>query len=442
MSFINTPNPTKPKIIMKNWLLRSVKAVVTASLLSLTFQSCTKEVDDVNPKLSASTSSTDSYATLPATCKSVCLVNSQRQYIGTVDAALDNNYLYVTYKITKPNVYLLETNLDVFRDCAQLVRSWKIGLFGIMPDRFAYQACFRATDRRTTFTARIPRSAVDCLNIDLVSIAANAELTNCGVAWGTECDGTSNCVSINSATRFPGLNGGSFFQLNKTECSAPIDFTYAWEDLRNAGNDADYNDLVIKSNVTKRAATMDITFTASARGAGYDHAFKFNLPKTGVTSITGAADVQDNGTFYTVTVFPSTKTALPTSGTSGFANTVASELCVTPATRTVTVNINSTFRYNAARPYEPFISVYISGTASGTPTYDLGIYDLAANTGDTWTDTDGKVYPNGILIPADWKWPLENVRISTVYPTFTSLPNFTPTWANTAPAAGSFSTCD
>jgi hypothetical protein len=62
--------------------------------------------------------------------------------------------------------------------------SWKLGFFGIMPDRFAYQASWRATDRRTSYTARIPRSAVDCLNIDLVSIAANAELTNCGVAWG------------------------------------------------------------------------------------------------------------------------------------------------------------------------------------------------------------------------------------------------------------------
>jgi LruC domain-containing protein len=249
-------------------------------------------------------------------------------------------------------------------------------------------------------------------------------------------------VSINTATRFPGLNGGSFFKLDKTECADPIDFTYAWEDLRNTGNDADYNDLVIKSDVTKRATTMDITFVAAARGAFYDHAFKFNLPKTGVTSITGAANVQNNGTFYTVTVFPSTKTALPSSSASGFANTVASEICVTPATRTVTVNITSAFPYNATRPYQPFISVYTSGTASGTPDYDLGIYDLATKTGDTWTDGEGKVFPNGILIPANWKWPLENVQISAVYPTFTSLPNFTPTWANTVPAAGTFSTCN
>ena len=55
---------------------------------------------------------------------------------------------------------------------------------------------------------------------------------------------------------------------------------------------------------------------------------------------------------------------------------------------------------------------------------------------DTWVATDGQRYPNGILIPSDWKWPLESMPITGPYPNFMSLTvGFNPLWPTT-PAAG------
>jgi LruC domain-containing protein len=383
----------------------------------------------------------------PATCTSVCLVAGRTMYTGTVDVALDANFLYVTYNITAPNVYLLETHLDIFDNIDAFRNAKKLSGGGAIPGKFAYKASFSAGARKTSYTATIPRSVIDATGTDdCFFIASHAALSNGETAWGGLCNEASNGVTLNTANQFPGANWGTYFEFCKSSCSGPVDFTYAWEDLRNTGNDADYNDLVIKSDIIKTSNMMQIEFTAAARGAGYDHAFKFNIAKTGIplgaAGIFGAASVQDMGTYYTVTVFPSTKMALPSAGASGFANTVPSEPCVTPTTRQVTIAIDGSFPYNAARPYEPFISVYTSGTASGASSYDLNVYGVAA-TPDTWTDTDGKVYPNGILIPSDWKWPLENVRITTAYPNFRSISDgFNTAWANTAPVAGTVSTCN
>lgn len=416
------------------------RMLFSALCLSLTFQSCNKEVETVLP----TQSSTADVTTVPATCKSVCLVAGRTMYVGTVDVALDANYLYVTYNITKPGVYLLETHADIFDTQQNFRNAKKLSGGGAIPGKFAYKASWRASDRKTSYTVTIPRTAVDALGANCFNIASHAALSNGETAWGGLCTETRNGVTLNGADQFQGANWGTYFSFCKDACAGPADFTYAWEDLRNTGNDADYNDLVIKSAITKTNALMEIKFTASARGAGYDHAFKFTIPKTGVDNVyvTPPSSVQDNGMFYTVTVFPSTKAALPGSGASGFANTVAAETCVNPAVQSVSIAINSAFLYNPARPYEPFISVYTSGTATGTPSYDLDIYDLVAKTGDTWTDA-GKAYPNGILIPADWKWPLEQTRITLPYPTFTSLTDgFTTTWADVLADPSKVSTCN
>jgi hypothetical protein len=51
---------------------------------------------------------------------------------------------------------------------------------------------------------------------------------------------------------------------------------------------------------------------------------------------------------------------------------------------------------------------------------------------DAWTPTGCKTYPNGILIPFDWRWLLEGLNITVPYPNFTSLTDgLAPTWANT-----------
>ncbi|MBO2008668.1 hypothetical protein [Hymenobacter negativus] len=78
---------------------------------------------------------------------------------------------------------------------------------------------------------------------------------------------------------------------------------------------------------------------------------------------------------------------------------VAAGTCTPFVKKSVTLTTNSSFVYNPAVPYEPFISTMYPGTI--TPVYDLYIYGVSHR--DTWTSTSGKTYPNGILIPADWK---------------------------------------
>jgi LruC domain-containing protein len=242
-------------------------------------------------------------------------------------------------------------------------------------------------------------------------------------------------VSLKNANQFPGNNWAVYFEFCKSRCNQAIDFTYAWEDINNVGpfqNDRDYNDLVVQSDVVKTPTQLTINFLATARGAAYDHKFRFRIPKAGITSIVGAASFTSDATYHYITVFESTKTSLPGTGASGFANTVQGDNCVPFATAQVTLNINNDFSYNPSKPYEPYISVYTNGTATGAPNYDLYVWEVSNR--DTYT-VGGKVYPNGILITDNWKWPLERISVNEPYPNFTSITDgFTYGWFNSPSA--------
>jgi hypothetical protein len=96
--------------------------------------------------------------------------------------------------------------------------------------------------------------------------------------------------------------------------------------------------------------------------------------------------------------------------------------------------LNTSYVYNSAKPYEPFITVYSSGNVADPtpPVYDLYVKGITNRTGmDTFVyPADGKTYPNGIMIPADWRWPLEMQIISGPYPTSLST-FFAPGWFDT-----------
>jgi hypothetical protein len=132
-------------------------------------------------------------------------------------------------------------------------------------------------------------------------------------------------------------------------------------------------------------------------------------------------------------VFESTKAALPGTATNVTANKVATEPYRTPASKTVTVMLSPSYVYNSAKPYEPLITVYTSGTVADAtpPVYDLYVKEITALPRmDTFVyPADGKTYPNGIVIPADWRWPLEMQLISGPYPTSVST-YFAPGWYN------------
>ena len=409
---------------------------------------------------SAPTAASQDVVTPPAPCKSVCLVAGQHSYVGKVDVAVaPNGDLLVTYTST---VRILETHADIFTSIAQLQAAHKLSGGGAIPGKFAYKASFTAPGVNT-YTVTIPKAAVDALGTNEFFIATHAALANGETAWGGLCtEGAGGNVSLNTANQFPGSNWGVYFSFNSDECAPKISYTYAWEDLNNTQNDLDYNDLVIQSRVIKSATQLDLTFIAKARGAGYDHKFRFRIPKTGVTGIyhavMGDMTVTSDADYFYVTVFESTKAALPGGAPSLlFANTVAEDACTPDNIKSVTVTFNPVLfnpLYNSAKPYEPYISVYTSGNALiGLPDYDLyvrSITDRSAfnQSADTFYNfiNGYNVYPNGIVIPADWRWPSERIDIRGPYPGFTSLNSptgFTANWyTNLANPALTFVRCN
>jgi LruC domain-containing protein len=414
--------------------------LLSALAFSLSLQSCSKEDAPGLPNSSAATTIQSDFASLQGgttalSCsQSVCLVAGQKTYVGTVGTGLDGaGNLLITYKSSVP---IAEVHADVFTTLAAFEAANKTHNGNPAPGQFAYQKSF--SGGVSTYTITVPAAVVSSLP-DQFNVAAHAALTNGETAWGGVCTQTQGGATLASAGAFPGKNWATYFGFDKKQCAQDISFTYAWEDLVNQYNDLDYNDLVVQSKVlytnTPNAKKLDLTFIASARGASFDHKFKFRIPKAGVVSVAGATAVDGLDGYYYVTVFESTKAVLPGTATNVTANTVATEPYRTPVAKTVTILLTNAYVYNSAKPYEPFITVYTSGDVNvsnaDSPVYDLYIKEVTNRPGmDTFVYTaDGKTYPNGIIIPANWRWPSEMQIISGPYPTCLTT-SFGPFWYN------------
>ena len=428
---------------MKN--LKTHKSTIgTLLLMSLLLiaQSCSNMINEVNPvKLKKTVVKEKPSKTdwglmewdgdVPDPCKEVCLVAGQHMYVGNVTTALQDGDLFVTYSITESDIYLTEVHLDIFSSLEQFDEDGKLSNGGAILGHFEYKKEWDESAMVTSHTVKVPKAYVDEMDADCFFVVTHAVLSNGETAYGGLCDETDYGVSLDNAKQFPGANWSVYFEFCKDECTESIDFTYAWEDLRNSGNDADYNDLVIQSDVIRSADELKITFLATARGAGYDHEFKFKIPMLGITDIFGEAAVTDDGTYYYVTVFESTKGALPEEGVDPWpfsANTVVRDDCTPFAYIEIVLTTDGDFLFDALKPYEPFITVYPSGTAPEGDSYDLYIYEVSGR--DTWLNWEDKEFPNGIIIPRDWQWPLEKVIITTPYPNFTHLAAWTTDWAD------------
>ncbi|NMM48141.1 LruC domain-containing protein [Marinigracilibium pacificum] len=367
----------------------------------------------------------------PAACKEVCLVAGQHMLAGTVQVAYEGGNLYVTYNVTQPGVYLEEIHLDLFNSVEEFKAAKKISGGGAIPGKFEFKKSWSAESMVTSYTAVIPSSYVDMFG-DCFFVATHAALSNGETAWGGVCDESDKGVTLDGAKQFPGANWGVFFEFCKEECEDPtIDFTYAWEDLLDNANDADYNDLVVQSAIIRTASELKITLFAAARGASLDHSFRFMIPAQGVVSILGAYDYELVGDKYMVTVFENTTDAIPG---DPFANTVSADGCYPGASMMITISTDDTFNFNPAAPYDPFLRVYNWGyEAAPDVFYDLYIWELPGNqhAANTWIASNGKEYPNGILIPFDWKWPEEGQMIMGPYADFMSITDgWNPNWAD------------
>ena len=410
--------------------------------LMLSIQSCQKESEVAAPSAGASSSE----VTAGGGCRSVCLVAGQHTPIGTVDVAKNTSGgIDITYNSTAPN-YLREVHLDIFTSTAQLKNAKKLSGGGAIPGKFAFSRSFTTDVTSTTFSFTLAQlqAALGTTTVDCFYIAAHAAVsTGTGeTAWAGACTGDGNFA-------FDGANWGTYFQFCMSSCDAPrpVRASYAWEDLASNGNDADYNDLVIESNNTTVGTTMTLQFTAVARGSSYDHAFRFRIPNTGATVGGSGITSEVVGGYRVVTVFPSTIAALPPSGPSGAHNTVKEEPCNGSASASVTITGN----LPSLSAIEPFISVYTDpthapGTVGAGTTYDLyvknispsmpGTFIYRANPNDPgYSDNllqprETQEFPNGIVTPADWKYPQERVAIFLAYPNSTSITaGFNLNWA-------------
>ncbi|HSM24552.1 MAG TPA: LruC domain-containing protein [Anaerolineaceae bacterium] len=223
----------------------------------------------------------------------------------------------------------------------------------------------------------------------------------------------------------------------------PLDFTFAFEDLNTANsNDMDYNDLVVQARISEdilndaEIKQISMVFYAAARGANFDHDFSINIPVKGSSSIiinrynainelVSKESFTRNGA-VSCSIFPSTIQALPSnsyissfsSNTDTTKNIDGLPPCLIRSWKTiVTITINNPSLNisgdNLIQPYNPFITV----KPSGEENYTLYIYEISKNPKDLF-EVDGTFYPNGVIVPNNWAWPLEHQGIRLIYPTF------------------------
>ncbi len=223
----------------------------------------------------------------------------------------------------------------------------------------------------------------------------------------------------------------------------PIDFTFAFEDLKGDTNDADYNDIVLQAKYSNEVEnendlkSINMAFYATARGAVYDHEFKIRIPVNGkstvaIWKINQYGNLEDSKTLQfdgviDLSVFASTKQVLPANDTRGigFSNSDPTKdangfpPCFASSWKTlVKVDIqepqNNKLGVDLVAPFDPYIRVTPT-TEPKEPAYDLHIYEI------TQTNTfvfNSLTYPNGIIVPSDWNWPMEGIPINNVYPDF------------------------
>jgi LruC domain-containing protein len=200
-------------------------------------------------------------------------------------------------------------------------------------------------------------------------------------------------------------------------------YTVAYEDLFPKLGDADFNDYVVRVryeedlNATGNVVRIRGYYQHVAKGAGYDHLLKLNIPDIGnvdytLKNLTSDGIIEKEISFSNVEakgieLFPSSKLTIPKSNTA----------------------LNSSFQIGKKSEIEVILKAPVSKTILSSVPYDLFLYvmntkkeihfagkyfDAAGE--DIYLDVNG--FPWAVMIPGDWKWPYEKFNIHAAYPTF------------------------
>ena len=189
-------------------LQAKLSALLSVLALFLITQSCSKQ-DDPSALGGAEISQN---VAAPTPCTSVCLVAGKTMYVGTVGAAMAaNGDLLVTYNVTKPGVFLLETHLDVFINEAQLTAAGKLKNGNAAPGQFAFKQSFSLADQKQVYTVTVTKAQLDAAvgaSRNCFFVATHAALSNGETAWGGMCSAsTTGTTSLGSAAKAASTSG-------------------------------------------------------------------------------------------------------------------------------------------------------------------------------------------------------------------------------------------
>lgn len=207
-----------------------------------------------------------------------------------------------------------------------------------------------------------------------------------------------------------------------TKISIPADsyFTIAYEDLYPVPGDADFNDFVVRVrteedlNAAGQVVRLRSEFTHVAKGAGYNHFLRMQLPASGTytlkrTAADGTIALNATETLTAGTpfdIFPASNTTIAQSNTATGQTFVLGMKAELEAIFTTPVSTTSI-------PF-PF-DVYLHVINTNRDVHFAG-RALAADGSDPYIDSNG--FPWALLIPGDWAWPLEKKNIHNAYPQF------------------------
>ena len=235
---------------------------------------------------------------------------------------------------------------------------------------------------------------------------------------------------------------GQSFQYCLEECIVkyPVEnvATMAFEDLYPEPGDSDYNDFVtgMNANVYYRGPSVskvEMTFTALARGTGFDHNFRIGFPIEGSADVVirryASSDADEpyeveelkgvGGTDLNFSVFPNTKAILPPQDSRNHTNTNPGTNYIAPPKAEIEITINEGDVLLPV-PFDPYLVVSNNeGVTSEIHIAELTQEVDADGDGnkDFWEEGES-IYPFGIVMFKEWHWPLEFENILSVYPNF------------------------